>query len=459
MLGLGYQYSNQDTVPKGVMLENWTLGGMKIQDALQQLEGRINILEERKVKFISEQPEQFSFTYSLKEIGVSYSADELQTALKQLTAGNMIDRIKARYSFHEQWNLHTKWDDTRLKNKLNGQWEKETFGVPVNAVRNITKSDTIEYIPEKNVYRIDWTLLSQQIEAMLPSDFTANKEEQSLQITLPLIIKRPAITVNSLKAEGIERKMIQFTTDLYTSGEGRVYNVSSAAKIVDGMILKPGEIFNYAEVIAAADKKYGFREAPVILNGKLVPGIGGGICQVSSTLYNAAIRTGLEIVERRNHSLPVSYLPKGQDATFAEGVINFRFKNNTGKSLLIQSAVNNRKLTVKLFGTLPRNVTYTIESHVVEILTAPDKYVQNPSLAAGTRQVLQGGKPGYVVDTYQIKRVDGKVTEKKRISHDTYRAQPSLIAVGVTDSEKSSPAPSKSDQKSILEDGIEGPVF
>src|SRR5690606_20121148 len=114
--------------------------------------------------------------------------------------------------------------------------------------------------------------------------------------------------------------------------------------------------------IARAEELYEYREAPVILNGKLVPGIGCGICQVSSTLYNAVLRSGLEIVERRNHSLPVAYLPIGQDATYAGGAINFRFKNTTGKHLIIRTEVKDRELIVKLFGTMPDNVRYDVES-------------------------------------------------------------------------------------------------
>ena len=101
--------------------------------------------------------------------------------------------------------------------------------------------------------------------------------------------------------------------------------------------MAPGETFDYSKIIAQTEAKFGYKEAPVILNGNLVPGIGGGICQVSTTLYNAVLRSGLEIVERRNHSLPVSYVTLGQDATFANGYINFKFRNNTDAYLWIRT--------------------------------------------------------------------------------------------------------------------------
>jgi hypothetical protein len=205
--------------------------------------------------------------------------------------------------------------------------------------------------------------------------------------------------------------------------------VDAAARSIDGMVLAPDEVFDYNEVIEYAEKTYGFREAPVIFGGRLTPGVGGGICQVSSTLYNAAVRAGLTIVERRNHSLPVKYLPKGQDATFAKGYINFRFKNTSGHHLLIRAEVKNGFLTVKLFGDMPENVSYSLESRTTEVISPPNKYVINRSLPAGSQQVLVRGKQGYVVETYRIKKVDGQTVERTLLSKDTYPAQPNVIAV------------------------------
>lgn len=151
---------------------------------------------------------------------------------------------------------------------------------------------------------------------------------------------------------------------------------------------------------------------------------------MSSTLYNAVLRAGLEIVERRNHSLPVSYVPKGQDATFAEGAINFRFKNTTGKYIVIRSEVEGRQLTVKLFGTMPANVRYEIESRTVRLLEPPVREIPNAYAPSGSRRVLQAGKAGFVVETYRTLVRDGKKVSRERVSRDTYRPTPSVVLVG-----------------------------
>ncbi|MNZ75027.1 Vancomycin B-type resistance protein VanW [compost metagenome] len=294
---------------------------------------------------------------------------------------------------------------------------------------------------------------------MLDDEHSYSSESRIIKI--PLILQQPAATIEGLKKEGITRKIAEYSTNLSGSAAGRIHNVDAAARSIDGMILPPDGIFDYASIVEAAETNYGFREAPVILSGKLVPGVGGGICQVSSTLYNAAIRAGLKIVERKNHSLPVSYVPKGQDATFATGYINFRFQNTSKAHLLITAQVEGGQLTIKLFGDSPENTSYDIESITTDVLPVQNKYVANPSLPSGSQEIILEGKPGYIVETYQIKKVNGKVSQRLRLSRDTYPAQPTVIAVHGSSQDNSSPDSPKnpSPQKIILEDGVAGPTF
>lgn len=301
---------------------------------------------------------------------------------------------------------------------------------------------------------MDWHGLELALRAALPTRLSTVDSLQGKGITLevPLAVQEPAVTLRALKDQGIERKITQFSTSLGTSGPGRSFNVEAAAKAVNGTMLPPGAVFDYGKAIEKAQVEYGFREAPVIVNGKLQPGTGGGICQVSSTLYNAALRSGLEIVERRNHSLPVSYLPKGQDATFAQGYINFRFRNNTGKYLIIKAAVQGRTLTVKLFGTFPKNVSYSVHSQTVEVLPPTDKYVGDSSLPPGGTRVLQNGKTGYVVETYITRYEDGKAVEKTKLSRDVYPAQKRVIAINRGGMSRSTLP--ESPKKQLVEDGV-----
>lgn len=433
-------YVSQDTLPSGTVVAGLDLGRRQRDEALRLLDQEIAALNRKQAVFTVDGSTK---TLTWAEAGVTFDAEAFREEVQRLEEGSLWERGVARRSFHRQWTLTITFDPQKLQTVFSPEWEKNRFGSPVNAVRTITPQDQIRYLPGTAVQRIDWDRLLEMVPKQLgeevrrleknswhePTPNALSKQLPTFQFTVPLKTVEPEITVERLKKEGIRRKIVQFSTSLMTSGAGRVHNVDAAARSIDGMVLAPDEIFDYGEVIEYAEKTYGFREAPVIFGGRLTPGVGGGICQVSSTLYNAAVRAGLTIVERRNHSLPVRYLPKGQDATFAKGYINFRFKNTSGHHLLIRAEVKNGQLTVKLFGDMPENVSYSLESRTTEVISPPNKYVINRSLPAGSQQVLVRGKQGYVVETYRIKKVDGQTVERTLLSKDTYPAQPNVIAV------------------------------
>ncbi|SMF67921.1 Vancomycin resistance protein YoaR, contains peptidoglycan-binding and VanW domains [Paenibacillus uliginis N3/975] len=449
-------YANQNILPKGVMLSGWDIGGRPAREVLNELDERLKAMESIQVQFFGDHLNGEEETLSLREAGVKYEANDFRSAVSKFTEGDLWERALYRYQFEKIWSIYPDWDLDTLKKRFHTEWEKDRFGEPVNAVRSIT-GDIVRYIPEQTTFRIDWTALSDRFGAAIPSDFSVLQSDppEIIMVELPLTLLVPDVTVKSLQAEGIERKIIQFSTQLGASGPGRVHNITAAAKAVNGMILKPGDEFNYAEVVERARQKFGFKQAPVIVSGKLVPGIGGGICQVSSTVYNAVLLTGLEVTERRSHSLPVNYLPKGQDATFAEGYINFRFRNNTGKHLLIHAEVTGRTLTLKFFGTFPKDTVYSLESKIVQGIPAPLKYVRDGSLSPGKHRVLQNGKPGYVVETYRIKKVNGKVTERIRISRDIYRGQSTIVGMNPSNGEL--PGARDLPKAPVVEDGVSNP--
>ncbi|MDP4096488.1 VanW family protein [Paenibacillus sp. P96] len=449
-------YANRNIVPEGVTVGGHGIGGMKLDEAADRVRSDLQAMEAIPLVLIDQETRAPDVQMSLGEAGIVYNADHFMGALEGLQKGSLLQRVRVRASFPRSWNIEAERRPEVLEKRLNTEWEKARYGEPANAVRRIEADDTVKYIPEIPVYRIQWKSLRTRLDESLPADFSIldQTDDGGVELVLPLAVEEPDITLEKLKKEGIERRITLFSTKLRGSSAGRVFNVASAARAVDGMILEPEGVFDYGKVIAKAESQYGFRKAPVIVNGRLQPGIGGGICQVSSTVYNAALRAGLEIVERRNHSLPVSYLPKGQDATFASGYINFRFRNNTGKHLLLRTGVRNGVLTVKFFGTFPSNVSYRIESRTVETLSPSVSYV-NSGLPGSGQQLIQEGKPGYVVDTFRTKLINGKPVERIRISRDTYSAQKRVIAIGSefrgrtpnTDRQQPSRSP-------LIEDGV-----
>lgn len=451
--GWAHSYASQSTIPPNVHLSTWNIGSQSMDTFREQLKDKMKELEQTPFELSFKGTNIEPIQTTLADLGVTYDADPILRALDKMKEGSLWERIQARYNFPTSWTLQFRWNKDVWAKRLTTDWEAQTFGKPVNAKREITKDDSIRYTPEKAVYRIDRVQLEQLIRASIPHTWN---DGRTIALEVPMQKTNPPVTVASLQAEGIERKIIEFSTSFVQADDGRTHNVNAAAQTIHDMVLKPGEIFDYDKVIAETEKKYGFKEAPVIFNGKLVPGIGGGICQVSSTLYNAVLRTGLEIVERRNHSLPVSYLPIGLDATFSQGYINFRFKNTTGKHLMIRTAAVNDRLIIKFFGTMDKGVSYRMETKTLKVLEPTIKYVKNPNLPIGSHETIQRGKQGYTVESYRIKLVNGKEVERKKMFVDTYRPQPTLIAVNTGGSDQSS---TRKDQSPILEDGVNGPIF
>ncbi|MUT64986.1 VanW family protein [Paenibacillus sp. NEAU-GSW1] len=455
--GFLWFYAEKDTVPEGVTAGGIAIGGMKVEEAIQILDEYENRLEQRSVKVTANAETADSKQWTVADIGYKAAFVDVREALVKLREGNLIERAKYRYRFPLTYELAQSFDRAAFETLVRKQWGWIDNSETKDATRTITDKDEIKYTTHTDAYRIDVPALAGEVAQwiIVPEEKLGDRSglAEMLDAELPVATVHPEVTLEKLKDEGIERKIFEFTTDFNTSAAGRAHNVTAAAKALNERHLAPDEIFSYGKVIALAEEKYGFKEAPVIQNGKIVPGIGGGICQVSSTLYNAILRTGLEIVERRNHSIPSSYVNKGQDATFASGAIDFRFRNSTGKHLIIRTVVENRKLTVKLFGTMPENVKYDIESVTVKELAPKVQEVTDKSLEPGQKVVVQEGRSGYIVETFRTLFRDGEKVSRERVSRDTYRAEATIIHVGPgSGAPEKTPNPDPSE--SIVEDGV-----
>jgi len=457
--GFIWNYALQKTVPDEVDAGGIAIGGMPVEDALKLLTEYESSLQQRTITIHAAVEAGDSKQWTVNELGYKAEFKTIREALLKLGEGDIWDRAVYRYQFPIQYELTQAWNHDAFDAALRKQWSWIEKSATKNAARTITNKDEVIYEPHVDAYRLDIGKLTEQVNdwVVLKKDKIGAPAEKAFEAELPISVVHPELTLEKLKDEGIERKIMSFSTDFRTSAEGRAHNVTVTAEALNDWELAPGEVFDYGKLIAKAEELYEYREAPVILNGKLVPGIGGGICQVSSTLYNAILRAGLEIVERRNHSLPVAYLPIGQDATYAGGAINFRFKNTTGKHLIIRTSVEDRKLTIKLFGTMKEKEKYDIESVTLKTIEPTVQERTNSRLSPGQKVTVESGKQGYVVETYRTLTRDGKVVSRDRLSRDTYKSQPTIIEVGPMKGGKgpsATPTPPPQTTEPLLEDGV-----
>ncbi|MFB9329858.1 VanW family protein [Paenibacillus aurantiacus] len=465
-------YAKRDVVPDGTRAgpqtsdgvlrvtdkDMLTLGGLTVDQAKERLRRQAAALTGMTVALQTNGSSQVKRTWTMAELGLSVDTTGAEQALTRLREGGVWTRAAYRHRFPDELTVKVTWNTKQLERKIRGVWGFLEAHEPVNATRTIRADDTVAYTPHHDAYRLDMRTLTATIRARVEQAFEATAQGGTIAksgvVPMPLTVVHPNVTLEKLKVEGIERMIASFATDFSTSGEGRAHNVKSTAKSLQDWDLAPGEMFDYLTVIQATRESYGFKEAPVILNGELVPGIGGGICQVSSTLYNAALLAGFHMTERRNHSLPVSYLPMGRDATFAEGAIGFRFKNTTGKHLLIRTETAGGKLTVKLFGTMPNNVVYKLESKTVEEIEPGIKEVPSATVQPGSRLLMSPGKTGYIVETYRTKLVNGKAVAIERISRDKYKAQPAIYAIAPENAQPHGMQELGKSRKEVVEDGV-----
>ncbi|MFD2331526.1 VanW family protein [Cohnella sp. GCM10020058] len=445
-------------LPDGVTVGGLTLGGMSADAAIAKvrarieaaLDGRVTLVD-RRHRDTSAGPGAAELAPTWRELGLDLNAEEAIRLISRYRDAGWLNRRSAERAVAKRFVIEAVWDEELFAEKAEALWGRLAEKPPVDAVRSIDERDRVVYSPETPGETLDIASLLLEFKKHAPAALIEAAQSKSglmqIKLRVPVVSVKPETTTASLQVQGIARKIAEFTTSFTASGEGRIHNVKATADALDGTMLMPGETFDYGAVVAEARRVYGYREAPVILKGKLVPGIGGGICQVSSTLYNAVLRaSNIEIVERRNHSLAVNYLPQGMDATFAEGSINFRFRNDTGKRLLIKASVRGKRLTVKLFGTMADNVRYELETVHVKDLPPLTVYMKDADIPVGMSRLLQTGKSGAVVDTYRLKYVDGQLAARRKLNRSAYRAQDAIVAVHPADpraghSERPQPSP------------------
>lgn len=255
--------------------------------------------------------------------------------------------------------------------------------------------------------------------------------EGKKEIDIPVKEIIPEITKKDMEkiVNEINNVIGSYTTHFNSSQVDRSHNIRLAAQSIDGTILAPGEIFDYNRTTGRRTKENGYREATVISNGEFVTGVGGGVCQGSSTLYNAALLANLEIIERHPHGLAVSYIPLSRDAAVSWGYQNLRFKNTTNNYIYIEAIAGKDYVTFNIYGE-KKDVEVVIESERLETISPSVVKVKDNTLPVGEEKVVKQGQNGYRSQAWKIVKKDGKVISRERLSKDYYKPSNKVVNVG-----------------------------
>lgn len=258
------------------------------------------------------------------------------------------------------------------------------------------------------------------------------------EITLPVTSKQP-LGKQTAAELGIKEEIGKATTPFTGSPANRIHNITLGAKLLSGVIIKPGEEFSTIKALGEIDGARGFLPELVIKGDRTIPEFGGGLCQVSTTLFRSVLNAGLPVTSRQNHSYRVSYYEKdgdgrdigpGLDATIYSPRPDFKFKNDTGASILIQGSVRGNKVSFELYGTRDGRVSSIDGPRTLTTLPPGDPiYADTDTLPVGTTQQIEKPHPGgQAIATYTVKYADGKtVTQTFKSS---YRPWPARFLVG-----------------------------
>ena len=295
-----------------------------------------------------------------------------------------------------------------------------------NEIYKLAENAYISQEPVKvhpHVNGIDFAISIEEAKKLL--------EEEKEECIIPLIITQPEITLEKLGKEAFPQLLGTFSTTYNTSNTNRVTNLELASEKIDGTIILPGETFSYNKIVGERTIAKGYKEAAVYSGGKVVDGIGGGICQLSSTLYNAVIYANLQITERSNHRFLTSYVTAGRDATVSWGTIDFCFKNTRSYPIKIESSVKNGVVTTEIYGIKEeKEYEVVIENTVTEVIPYTINYVKDYTLEQGTEEIKQYGSNGAKSVTYKVLKYNGAVVSRELLSSDTYSPLERIIKKG-----------------------------
>ena len=267
-------------------------------------------------------------------------------------------------------------------------------------------------------------------------DFDVNEAktiiaEEKEEYVIPLKITKPTKTVKDIGTEAFPDLLATFSTNYNAGNINRTTNLKLAVNKINGTVLLPNEEFSYNKVVGERTISAGYKMAATYSNGAVVDGLGGGICQISSTLYDAVVMANLNVTTRRNHQFVTSYVPAGKDATVVWGSQDFKFVNSRKNPIRITATVQGGVATVQIWG-VKEEVEYdiSIETKKIATIEPTTKYVQNSSLPAGQQKVVQAGSNGRKVEAYKVTKLNGKVISTTLLSRDTYNAMQRIVHVG-----------------------------
>ena len=423
---IGLQVSG-DKILKNTYINEINVGGLSKKEAKKELEQHCK-LENIEVTYLNKQ-----WSINNRDVDLSYNLDKTVERAYSTNRGksfiNNVDKtVKSSLGKKNNLEININYNEEKLKKSV--EHISKEINVEVKDADISVNGSSIEVEDENSGLNVN---IEESIKNIIRELEKGNKKEELVVTKIePNIKKEQLKEVNTLLGS--------YSTKFNSSIEGRSSNIRLATSKSSDILLMPGDVFSYNEHIGEKNLSNGYKNAPVIVQGVVQEGVGGGVCQVSSTLYNSVLYAGLELVNIKNHSIPSSYVSMGRDATVTDGGIDFVFKNNLKYPVYIKNYVSGNVVTCQIYGSLKDKQNIQISTSTDEVSVAPIKKIEDPTIPAGEEKQLESGRNGYTVSTYRLYiDTDGKVIKKEKVVTSYYPKKQGVIAVGTMEGKPEQP--------------------
>lgn len=429
LAGVPVQAKESAAIEKGIWIGEVDVSGMTAEEAASAVEAYVEGLKEIPVSFVAKEGESVSVTVG--ELGIAWGNPEVAEQAAYLgKSGNVIERYKALKDLEREnkvFDLTYTFDKELIQQVITEKCL--AFNVEAKDATLVKSGSGLTVTPGQTGYLVDEAASLEAIYTFLTSEW---KQEEAA-IDLAIAVDEPKGTEEELSK--VKDVLGTFTTNFKSSGTARTANVTNGCNLIAGVTIYPGDEFSTYEAVSPFSEANGYYMAGSYLNGKVVDSLGGGICQVSTTLYNAVLRAELEVTERHNHSMSVSYVDLSADAAIAESAgKDFRFINNTNSPIFIDGYVENKNITFTIYGVeeRPANRQVVYESEVLEVNKPESEVIHtDPAIALGSVSV-DSAHIGYKAKLWKVVTEDGKEVSREQVNSSSYKMVPRTATVGLS---------------------------
>lgn len=428
--------STEDVIQDGVYIEGVDISGMSVEDAKESIE---EIAKDKASTKVSITINKDVVDTTLEELGYKWSNKSIvEEAIHIGKSGNVIKRYKDKLDLLNEgkyFAVELKLSKEDLKENLHKICEPYNIEAK-NASLKATGSG-FEIIPEKEGCVVDYKTSTAELYSYLTQEWDGKSE---VAFTATTEVSKPKYTTEDCeKVSNIPMGSYYTSFSTGWSYDNRNMNIKNGAEKIDGTVLYPGEEFSCNECLAPWTADNGWYPAGTYVDGAVEDSLGGGICQVSSTLYNALIRAEIEIIERYPHSMSVSYVPLAADAALAGDYKDLVFKNNTDAPIYIQAIYNAAgSITFNVYGHDTRDENRTIEfvSETVSTIPIKKEIKKDSTKEKGYEEVVSTGHVGYVAKLWKIVYENGEQVSKDLVHTSSYKMTPTKIVKGTKEVEE-----------------------